>query len=66
MPNVKEGMLVLLKDENLPSLSWPLARIIRTAPGKDNKVRVVEVKTTSGLLTTRNVTKIAVLPIYDE
>lgn len=66
MPNVKEGMLVLLKDENLPSLSWPLARIIRTVPGKDNKVRVVEVKTTSGLLTTRNVTKIAVLPIYDE
>ncbi|XP_033229696.1 uncharacterized protein LOC117181241 [Belonocnema kinseyi] len=41
--------LVLLKDENLPPLQWNMGRIVSTHPGPDNIVRVVTVKTTSGL-----------------
>ena len=61
--NVKDGMLVLLKDDNIPSLKWPMARIIKVIPGKDGKVRVVQVRTQNGIYT-RSITKIAVLPIY--
>ncbi|KAF2883762.1 hypothetical protein ILUMI_22407 [Ignelater luminosus] len=55
--NLKEGMLVLIKNDNVPCQQWPIARITKVFPGKDNKVRVVEVKTSNG-----SVTKIAVLP----
>lgn len=63
LPNVKDGMLVLLKEDNVPSLKWPMARIIKVISGKDNKVRVVKVKTANGEYL-RSITKIAVLPIY--
>lgn len=57
-----QGMLVLLKEDNVPPLKWPLARIVRTIPGKDLRVRVVEVRTQTGNFL-RSVTKIAALPI---
>lgn len=63
IPNVQENMLVLLKDENSSPLNWPMARIVRIIPGKDNKVRVVELKTKTGTYL-RSITKIAILPIY--
>ncbi|KAH8240512.1 hypothetical protein KR032_004483, partial [Drosophila birchii] len=46
--NVKEGLLVLVKEDNVPVMSWPMGRIVKTYPGKDNQVRVVDVKTASG------------------
>lgn len=64
MPNLKEGMLVILREDNVPSYKWPMARIVKVIPGKDNKVRVVEVKTQKGVYL-RSVTKVAVLPIDD-
>lgn len=64
LPNLKEGMLVLLKDENVPSFKWRVARITKVIPGKDEKVRVVEVRTQNGTYL-RSVTKIAVLPGFD-
>ncbi|KAG7309295.1 hypothetical protein JYU34_005237 [Plutella xylostella] len=42
------GDLVLLKEENLPPMSWRLGRITSLFPGKDNVARVAEVKTTHG------------------
>lgn len=62
--NLATNMMVLLKDENQPPLRWPLGRIVATHPGKDGKVRVVEVQTKEGLYT-RAVSKICVLPILD-
>ncbi|KAJ8972337.1 hypothetical protein NQ314_000213 [Rhamnusium bicolor] len=62
VPNVQENMLVLVKEENLSPLNWSMARIVRVIPGKDNKVRVVEVKTKNGTYL-RSIRKIAVLPI---
>ncbi|XP_072392371.1 uncharacterized protein [Diabrotica undecimpunctata] len=34
---IKPDDLVLLKDENSPPLKWPIARVVETYPGKDNK-----------------------------
>ena len=41
-------MLVLLREDNLPPMSWILAIISETFPCSDGHVRVVTVKTTSG------------------
>lgn len=55
--------LVVLVEENLPPLRWPMARIIATHPGADNIVRVVSVRLPNGTVTKRSVKRICVLPI---
>ncbi|GFV72620.1 integrase catalytic domain-containing protein [Trichonephila clavipes] len=45
----KIGDMVIIKEDNLPSCQWSLGRINNIYPGKDSKVRVVEVKTTRGI-----------------
>ena len=37
--DLKVGELVLLYQESLPKLSWPLGRIVEVYPGKDGHVR---------------------------
>lgn len=59
--NVKTGTLVLIKDDNLPSLKWSLGRISEVHVGEDNKVRVVTLKTANGYLK-RAVMSICPLP----
>ena len=50
--NFNAGELVLLKeDEYAKRCKWPLARIIRVIPGRDDVVRVVELKTKDGVYT---------------
>ncbi|XP_055604236.1 uncharacterized protein LOC129752489 [Uranotaenia lowii] len=44
-PNISEGTLVLMKQDNAPPLSWKLGRIEKIFPGDDGRVRVVTVKT---------------------
>jgi hypothetical protein len=39
------GDIVLVMDEHLPRRTWPLARVIKTYPGRDELVRSAEVKT---------------------
>jgi hypothetical protein len=60
--NLKIGDLVLIEDNNCSSLNWPLGRIISTHPGKDGIVRVVTVKTASGVLCRPSI-KVFPLPI---
>ena len=43
-PNLKEGDVVILRDETLVRRSWPLGLIVKTYPGSDGRVRVVEVR----------------------
>ena len=51
-PNVNVGELVLVKDEEYTKRGkWPLARITKVFPGRDDVVRVVEVKTKDGVYT---------------
>ena len=46
--NVRAGDLVLVVDEKTQRGDSPLARIMKTFPGKDDTVRVCEVKTKAG------------------
>ena len=47
--NIQVGDIVVLKEDNLVATKWPLARVIQTYPGKDNRVRVVTLKTENGI-----------------
>lgn len=60
--NVRIGTLVLMKEDNEPPMRWPLGRILAVHPGSDDLVRVVSVKTKSGIVR-RSITKICPLPI---
>lgn len=64
-PNLKVGMLVLLREINSPPLAWPMGRISKVYYGTDNKVRTVEVQTSDKKLHSRSISKIIVLPIED-
>lgn len=48
--NPKVGDVVLITDGNLPRCIWPRGEIVRTLPGNDGIVRVVEVRTNTGIL----------------
>lgn len=64
-PNVKVGDLVLLRENNTPPLTWPMARITKVFPGADNKVRAFEVMTSNRKAHVRSITKICLFPIND-
>ncbi|XP_056648734.1 uncharacterized protein LOC130453149 [Diorhabda sublineata] len=61
---IQVGSMVLLKEDDTPPMSWKLGCIVKTHPGSDGLVRVVTVKTYSGI-TKRAINKICVLPIDD-
>ncbi|XP_062556600.1 uncharacterized protein LOC134221425 [Armigeres subalbatus] len=58
---LREGLLVILQENQMPPQTWRLGRIIDTHPGI---IRVVTVRTSNGTFR-RATTKIAVLPIDD-
>lgn len=47
--NVEVGDLVLVANEKTQRGDWPLARIMKIFPGKDDTVRVCKVKTKAGV-----------------
>ena len=59
-PNLQEGDIVVLKEDKTFSCHWPLAKVLRTYPGKDGLVRVAQVQTSSSVFK-RPVTKLALL-----
>lgn len=60
--NVQPGSLVLVHQDDIPSYKWKLGRVLKTFPGPDGNIRVVELKTPNGIIQ-RAVHKIAPLPI---
>ena len=54
--DLQTGDIVCLRDEPLAPTKWPLARVAKTHPGNDGKVRVVTVETAKGRYT-RPITK---------
>lgn len=61
--NIKPGVLVILKDKDIPPMKWKLGRVMAVHPGSDGMVRVLSIKTENGL-TKRAVHNVCVLPIY--
>ncbi|GBM47723.1 hypothetical protein AVEN_59569-1 [Araneus ventricosus] len=60
--DVKVGTLVLIKNENLPGTKWLLGRISEHFHGKDNQIRVVNIKLPNSTVLKRNVRDVAILP----
>ncbi|XP_058827841.1 uncharacterized protein LOC131687764 [Topomyia yanbarensis] len=58
------GRLVIIRDDNQPPFRWKMGRIEVVHPGEDGVVRVVTLKTATGLLT-RPVEKLCILPIAE-
>lgn len=48
--NLKEGSLVLIKEDNIPRMSWPLGTVLEVFPGKDGLNRGVKIKTAKGII----------------
>ncbi|XP_055632434.1 uncharacterized protein LOC129772927 [Toxorhynchites rutilus septentrionalis] len=61
---IRIGSIVILREDNVPPLQWPLARIVDLHPGADGVVRVVTIRTTRGTYK-RPVNRICPLPLED-
>lgn len=63
--DIDVGTLVVLKEDNLHPLSWPLGRVVSVYPGPDGLIRVVDVQTARSI-NRRSVAKIAPLPYVED
>lgn len=62
-PNLKVGDLVIVRNDNTPPLTWPMARIVKTIAGPDGNVRVAEIKLPNNKIYTRSLRKLSPLPL---
>ena len=65
VPNLQVGDIVLVSDDNLPPLQWPLGKILKIFTGNDDMCRAVRAKTAKGEYV-RPVVKIRVLPVKSD
>ncbi|XP_044585982.1 uncharacterized protein LOC123266020 [Cotesia glomerata] len=61
-PEIINGSIVLLREDNIPPAQWALGKIVECYPGSDGVVRTALVKTAKSSFG-RNVKKLAILPI---
>ncbi|XP_055605651.1 uncharacterized protein LOC129753827 [Uranotaenia lowii] len=64
--NLKIGQVMILQDDLLPPVRWPLVRIMELHPGADGVTRVVTIRTPTGAIFKRAVVKLCPLPTMDE
>ncbi|XP_065203500.1 uncharacterized protein LOC135833661 [Planococcus citri] len=64
-PALNVGDIVLIRDEKAAPLTWPLAKITQTHPGKDGIVRVVDLVSRNGSQLTRPVHRLVLLPTLE-
>ena len=62
---LKVGDVVLVVSADLPRGKWPLGRVTETFPGKDGRVRVVNVRVGKTMLR-RSVSMLCLLKVYDD
>ncbi|GJQ78231.1 hypothetical protein Trydic_g2560 [Trypoxylus dichotomus] len=60
--NLCVGQLVLVREDNVPSLAWSMGRITAVCPGKDGIARVAVIKTSRSEVK-RPANRLCVLPI---
>ena len=63
--NLKKGSIVLLREDNVPRMCWPLGLIVDMFPGRDGIVRSVNVQTSKGVFC-RPIQKLHDLEIYHD
>ncbi|XP_055527660.1 uncharacterized protein LOC129720235 [Wyeomyia smithii] len=61
---VKKNQMVIVREDNLPTMQWKLGRISNVIPGPDGLVRVVDVRVGNKLFR-RPIAKLCLLPIAD-
>ncbi|XP_047991118.1 uncharacterized protein LOC125230126 [Leguminivora glycinivorella] len=61
--NIEVGTLVIVKDDNVTPLRWPMARVVEVFPGVDGKVRALSIRTPKGSVIRTSIYKVCVLPI---
>ena len=59
-PNLQVGDIVVLQEDNVIRAKWPLERVVEVHLGNDGFVRVVMIRTSTGVYK-RSITKLAVL-----
>lgn len=62
-PNITVGQVVLVPDVRYSPACWPLGVVVQVHPGSQGAIRVVEVKTPSGVLR-RSLNKLAIVPVH--
>nr|XP_033200056.1 uncharacterized protein LOC117162290 [Bombus vancouverensis nearcticus] len=63
--NIREGTVVILREDNVPSMQWPLGRVIKVHPGADGIIRTATVQTATSILD-RGVKRLVPLPIHPD
>lgn len=63
--NLEVGSLVVIKEKFVPPLCWKLARVTKVHKGRDGSVRVITLRTPTGM-STRGVTEVCILPLGEE
>ena len=63
--NLNEGDVVLVMSSDTARGQWPLGRICKVLPDRDNKVRVAEVLLSSGNKLVRPVVKLIPLDVHE-
>ena len=62
---LSQGSVVLVREENLPRMRWPIGGVVKLHPGRDGLIRAVDVKTKKGVYT-RAVQRLHDLEIAEE
>ena len=62
---IRGGTIVILREDNVPFMHWPLGRVIKVHPGADGIVRAATVKTATNILD-RGVKRLIPLPCQPE
>ena len=63
--DLRVGSVVLIREDNVPRLKWPLGRVQELFPGKDGVTRSVSLKTAKGVVT-RSIQKLHDLEVNDQ
>ncbi|XP_033320034.1 uncharacterized protein LOC117216956 [Bombus bifarius] len=63
--DIREGTVVILREDNVPSMQWPLGRLIKVHPGVDGIIRTATVQTATSILD-RGVKRLVPLPIQPD
>ncbi|XP_018788531.1 PREDICTED: uncharacterized protein LOC108968754 [Bactrocera latifrons] len=47
---INNNSMVIIHEHNLPLQKWPIGMVINCIPGKDSKLRVMDIRTTQGII----------------